>query len=239
VTARAQRGLIERYRERLPGVLSCYDRIVVTGTLPQVCHAAGMTSFLYAQGIRIFDSPRLAEPLREAIRTRAQELAASAGVEIEHLHKTHIRKEDVVAQVLARRGDPPGLVHVLSAMETCPSYKPWHDKANGKTLLKPDTGKCLHYDFYFRDPQGGLCDLRGPTGCPFRLQFYCNGHGGLANPLRSRGIGFTRVDNAFVRIDDGERAQALADALSPKALHRGLDRYARRRTPSISAITGA
>jgi hypothetical protein len=30
-----------------------------------------------------------------------------------------------------------------------------------------------------------------------------------------------------VRIDDGERAQALADALSPKALHRVLDRYAR------------
>jgi hypothetical protein len=24
----------ERYRERLAGVLSCYDRIVITGTLP-------------------------------------------------------------------------------------------------------------------------------------------------------------------------------------------------------------
>ena len=26
--------LTERYRERLAGVLSCYDRIVITGTLP-------------------------------------------------------------------------------------------------------------------------------------------------------------------------------------------------------------
>ena len=26
--------LTERYRERLAGVLSCYDRIIVTGTLP-------------------------------------------------------------------------------------------------------------------------------------------------------------------------------------------------------------
>jgi hypothetical protein len=75
----AQRGLIERYRERWHGVLSCHDRIVVTGALPQVCHAAGMTSFRYAQGVRIFDHPRFAEPLREAIRTRAQELAASGG----------------------------------------------------------------------------------------------------------------------------------------------------------------
>ena len=31
----------------LYGVLSCYDRIVITGTLPAICYAAGMTSFLY------------------------------------------------------------------------------------------------------------------------------------------------------------------------------------------------
>ena len=30
--------LTERYRERLAGVLSCYDRIIITGTLP----AAGL-----------------------------------------------------------------------------------------------------------------------------------------------------------------------------------------------------
>ncbi len=33
----------------------------------------------------------------------------------------------------------PGLVHVISAMEACPSYKPWHDKSSGKTYLRPDT----------------------------------------------------------------------------------------------------
>ena len=31
--------LTERYRERLAGVLSCYDRIIVTGTLPGACYA--------------------------------------------------------------------------------------------------------------------------------------------------------------------------------------------------------
>ena len=29
--------LTERYAKRLAGVLSCYDRIVITGTLPGVC----------------------------------------------------------------------------------------------------------------------------------------------------------------------------------------------------------
>ena len=38
-------------------LLSCYDRIIVTGALPGACYAGGMTSFLYAHGIRIFDYP--------------------------------------------------------------------------------------------------------------------------------------------------------------------------------------
>lgn len=38
--------LTERYRMRLHGALSCYDRIVIASTLPGIRYAAGMTSFL-------------------------------------------------------------------------------------------------------------------------------------------------------------------------------------------------
>ena len=103
-------SLSERYEDRIAGVLSCYDRIVVTGTLPTVCYADGMTRFLYARGIRIFDYPSFAMELRERVRQAAVRLAATAGVEVEHIAKSHIRKEAVVAKVLERRGDQPGLV---------------------------------------------------------------------------------------------------------------------------------
>jgi len=46
--------LTERYRGGLAGVLSCYDRIIVTGTLPGACYAKGMTGFLSARQTRIF-----------------------------------------------------------------------------------------------------------------------------------------------------------------------------------------
>jgi hypothetical protein len=228
--------LTERYHDRLHGVLSCYDRIVITGTLPGVCYAQGMTSFLYSQGIRIFDYARFAEPLRERIRARASQACSDAGIEIEHINKPHIRKEEVVARVLARRGDAPGLVHVISAMEGCESYRPWHDKRSGKTALKPDSGKCLHYYFYFIDERLGLCYLRVPTWCPFRLQFYCNGHSWLARKLSAAGIDFTLADNAFVRVADIDRAQALADALKPEELHRRLDCYAKRFCPVLDVF---
>ena len=43
-----------------------------------------------------------------------------------------------------------------------------------------------------------------------------------ARHLTAAGIGFTLADNAFVRIDDWPRAQALADQLSPDRLLAGM-----------------
>lgn len=54
--------LTERYASQIAGVLGCYDRILIFGTLPGICYAGGMTSFLYKQQVRIFDYPRFAEP---------------------------------------------------------------------------------------------------------------------------------------------------------------------------------
>ena len=64
--------LLERYRDRIAGVLTCY---VITGTLPGACHAAGMTSFLKARAFqarfRIGYSRRFPKPMRA---TRAPSL---------------------------------------------------------------------------------------------------------------------------------------------------------------------
>jgi hypothetical protein len=228
--------LVARYAENLAGVLSCYDRIVITGTLPGACFAEGMTSFLRSRDIRIFDYPQFALPLREHIRANAQALADEHGAAIEYIAKAHVRKEDVVAKVLAARGDAPGLVHVISAMETCATYQPWHDKPSGRTYLRPDTTKCLHYYFYWMDRELGLLYVRVPTYCPFRLQVYCNGHSWLARQLEREGIEFTAADNAFVRISDFARAQEVADTFNPQRLHRILDRYARLCCPVLDVF---
>ena len=232
----AATALTERYAANLHGVLSCFDRIIITGTLPGACYAGGMTSFLYQHGIRIFDYAQFAEPLRERIRARALEVCAAAGIEIEHVNKSHIRKEELVARVLRARGHAPGLVHVISAMEGCPSYKPWHDKASGKTFLRPELGKCLHYYFYFIDEEFGLCYLRVPTWAPFGLQFYCNGHSALAIRLKREGIDFVQEDNAFLRVADVDQAQALTDHFNPDELHRRLDRYANWLCPVLDVF---
>src|SRR5260370_26930703 len=107
--------LTARYRDKTRGVISCYDRIIIQGTLPNLCYAQGMTSFLTQREIRIFDYPRFAEPLRDAIRANAEGLAKAHGVAIEFVRKSKLqRKEKRIAEVLSQRGPQPGLVHILS-----------------------------------------------------------------------------------------------------------------------------
>jgi hypothetical protein len=228
---------VEQHREEIGCVLSCFDRVAITGTLPEICHAGAMASYLSAREIRLFDYPRWAEPLREETRANAERLAAEAGVKVEFIHKFKaFRKEDRVREVVAERGDHPGLVHIFSAMEACSSYRPWYDKASGKTFFKPIGGKCLHYYFYFIDPQFGLCYMRVPTWAPFRLQVYFNGHGWLARQLTQAGIGFDTADNAFLYIADPPQAQRLADSLDAATLHRHLDEWARRFCPVLGHL---
>jgi hypothetical protein len=223
--------LTERYASRIAGTLSCWDRILLFGTLPSICFAEGMTSYLHARKIRIFDYPRFAEPFRNRLRENAERLAAENGIAIEFLRKRNLRKEDRVKEILTQRGDHPGLVCILSAMEPCSTYKPWHNKQTGKTYLLPDDGKCLHYYFYFIDAELGLGYVRVPTWLPCRLQVYLNGHSWLASLLRQRKIDFRLIDNAFVEIADWQRAQHIANELEIKRLHRQLDAMAHRFCP--------
>ena len=118
--------LTERHKDQIAGLLSCYDRIIIQGTVPGWCYASGMTSYFYARRMRIFDYPKWAQPLREALRANMERVAAENGIEIEFVRsRKSFRKEDRVKEVLSKRGEHPGVVCILSAMEPCGSYKPW------------------------------------------------------------------------------------------------------------------
>lgn len=223
--------LTERYADQIAGVLSCYDRILVFGTLPGICFAEGMTAYLYTHKVRIFDYPRFAQPFRDRLRENAERLAQENRMEIQHLRKRNVRKEDLVEAILAKRGRHAGLVAIFSAMEPCATYQPWHNKQTGQTYLRPDEGKCLHYYFYVMDEELGLAYIRVPTWLPCRLQIYFNGHNWLAAQLRKRNIRYELRDNAFLDIGDWQQAQRLAGGWRVKQMHLQLDQFAQRFCP--------
>lgn len=230
--------LTERYQKQIAGVLSCFDRVIVQGTLQFLGYAKGMELYLRSRQIRLFDyAPVFAEPLRDAIRANAERIAQENSREIEFIRsRKAFRKETRIQEILKQRGDAPGLVHIFSAMEACPSFEPWHNKRTGQTSLRYKESKCLHYYFYFLDPELGLCYLRVPTWAPFRLQFYCNAHNWLANQLRKPGLAFTLLDNAFVRIADWKLAQQLADQFSAEVLLPVLEQAAALYCPVAASL---
>lgn len=231
-------NLIERHRDQILGVLSCYDRVVIRGTLPSVCYANAMATTLDARGIRLFDyAKQFAEPLREAIRAHAEHVAAEEDMEVEYIKKPKgYRKEDRIREIVAKRGTHPGLVHVFSVMELCASYRPWHDKRTGLTHLRPDHGKCVYYYFYFIDELLGLCFLSVPTWCPFRAQFYFNGHNWLTSKLTAARVSFEVQDNAIVAVSNWRKAQDLSDSLSVAEIHARMDAAVARYVPDLEPL---
>ena len=218
-------SFITKYESKIEGVLSCYDRVLLKGTLPSVSHAGAMTNLLYGKELLLKDITQYTNPLRNEIHENAKRLSDKYGIPIEFIRKTKaVRKEDLVQKRISEHGKTSGLVCILSAMESCRNYVYRYDKSSGRSYLKMVGGKCLHYYFYFIDTEYGLCYLRVPTWCPFQLQFYFNAHNWLARQMTKAGIDYIQQDNAFTHISDYEAAQKLADSLKVRQLHHFLDK---------------
>jgi hypothetical protein len=227
-------NFIKQHNDKIEGMISCFDRVILTGTVEGLGYAQGITNYFYANKIRIFDFTKWAEPFRDEIRQNAEKISKENNLKIEFIRKIKdFRKDERIEEIISQRGDHPGLIHIFSAMETCFTYYPWYDKKKQKAFLKFNTGRCIHYYYYFIDPELGLCYLRVPTWAPFRLQFYFNGHNLLANKMEKENIDFVQIKNAFVKIEDFQIAQELSDQIDVKKLHKVFDKAAHKYCPVI------
>src|SRR5438309_2080275 len=80
----------------------------------------------------------------------------------------------------------------------------------------------------------GLCFLSVPTWCPFRAQFYFNGHNWLASKLRKAHVSFEMRDNALAGISDWQKAQDVSDSLTVTEIHARMDAAVARYVPDLA-----
>ena len=80
--------LTETYKKEIALSLSCFDRLIITGVLPEISYGAGMTNYLFEKEIKIFDYPKFAEPFKESIRANAERISKEQCIEIEFIHKS-------------------------------------------------------------------------------------------------------------------------------------------------------
>ena len=115
--------ITSRYAEDIAGVLNCFDRVVLFGTYLPICHPDAMSWQLHESNINLIDyEKKFANKLRLQIRSRINTVADKEHIQIQHVCASQ-RKETLVSDILAHRGDAPGIVCILSAMEKCSCYK--------------------------------------------------------------------------------------------------------------------
>ena len=122
-----------------------------------------------------------------------------------------VRKEELARQIAKRDGIEEGLVCVLTTLEPCRSFSLHWSHAK---YVQSARRKCLFLYCYFMDREFGLIHVRIQTWFPMQIQVYVNGHEWLARKLSRHGIGYTKLDNAFLAVKDFRRAQAFADRLA-------------------------
>lgn len=192
----------------------------------------GMGMFFNLLGRRCFDFHKVFEPITENIKSNAEKIAKENNMTVEFVRNVSMfRKDDKIAEILEERGEHEGLVKIYSQLEVCNTYKPWTDKDTKRTGFRPDKTKCLHYYFYFIDKKLGLCFVKVPTIAPFTATVYFNGHGLLESKLKEANIRYQRHENAFVYIEDYEKAQELSDKIRVEDLHSALDVFMQRYCP--------
>ena len=145
----------EYHKNKIDGVLTCLDRIVIGGTLQGTSYPEGMSLFINALGVRVFDYPAFANTLRLQLRRHIEERATSAGIKIDYRRKWRTDKLEEARRMSEKRGKPLGLICVFGAAEKCICFKPWRDKERNTCYLKWDRSQCTHYYLYFNDAE--LC----------------------------------------------------------------------------------
>lgn len=56
--------LTDKYADKIYGTIICYERMIVQRYIPRWSHAEGMTGYLKANSIRIFDFSNFSQHLR-------------------------------------------------------------------------------------------------------------------------------------------------------------------------------
>lgn len=203
----ADHPFLRKHKAHIQGVLSCFDRLIFRGHLP-FSHARGLEGFLAQQQVLLKDfkdyAPRIATRLKEHVRTVVEQ----AGGSFRHLTRG-IRMEEEARQLAEQRGLREGIVCAFSRLETCGTFR--LQGAAGRPRLKKDYRRCLVLYVYLLHATLGLIHVKLETWFPLTMQVYVNGHDWLARKLTQVGLGYTKVDNAFVALADPVASQKCAD----------------------------
>jgi len=221
------------HRDSIRFSYSCFDRIILHGSIPCLRHPGGAFGFLKHKRQAPAITRKYLSQISHSYHDWMEDFAHNQGLDIIAPPKDdHVRREQLVEPYFQQLDGRPGIAVLLKCLEgeriaiSFAKVKDHLDLARRRVLL---------YYVYLQDPQAGRMFLRICPYFPFNISVWMNGHHWLANHLRRQGIAFRQSDNCFLDCDQPQRLQALADALSPEAITAVVESWLTRLLPYFSS----
>jgi hypothetical protein len=232
------------HEDQILGTLTFFDRMIFKGHLTKLYYPGAMKAFCDRSGILLKDFGNYIKDATEDFKAHVKAVAGEAGAPYIYLADTHTKsrgrsKEDLAQEIGERDGVTEGLICVFAAVEPCSSFDVFKNKETFKLEIVRRSRKCLFFYFYCIDPELGFFHIRLQSWFPFEVQIWINGRELLARELDRQGIGYVRHANTFLKIDDWEACQAIANKLARKSWPRLLDGFVKPLNPILGDIKRA
>jgi len=226
------------------GTLSTFDRLIFKGHLTSFFPQGAFSRFLSRQGVLLKDFKGYVAGVSAELKAHAEGVAEEAGRPFLYLASASTKaqgrsKEDRAREIIAEEGITEGLVCVFSVLEPCSSFTVRGNRSTHRLEVARKKTKCLHFYFYWLDPEFGLIHVRLQSWFPFPVQIWMNGREWLARQLDVEGIGYRRYGNTFLEIDDLPRARELCERFERRKWPRVLKALARKVNPMLPRVRAA
>jgi hypothetical protein len=228
--------IIDKFQDKINGVLSGYDRMIIKGHLRQFFSPSGKMHFLSQENVLLKDFGEYAKITTDKIKEHVENIAQEHERPLIYLNSPKASKEHTAMDILKRYPVEEGLICILSTVELCKSVDVRKNKQTQKLELQNGWRKCLYYYFYYLDKEFGFMHVRLQTWFPFEIQVYINGREYISKQLDKQSIGYKRYDNSFIEIDDIQKAQEISDAFTGRDLNNMLNRFAKEVNPFLGRI---
>jgi hypothetical protein len=202
---------LQKHADKVIGVLSGFDRLVLGGSLRRIAYALGMKGLLWDRQILLKDFGDFAQAATERLKQATVSYADELSRPVVYLASSQTDKEQVALSIAERDGVREGLVCVISCVEPVKGFDVLRNAQAKRLELVMRERKCLHYYHYMVDPVFGWMNARVATWLPFSMQICLNGREWLSRQMDAEGLRYRRADNCFPWIEDFAAAQRLMD----------------------------
>jgi hypothetical protein len=230
----AMQRFIQRFSDKIIGVLSGFDRLILRGSLRQISYARngkGLQGLLCKQHVLLKDFGHYVESVSEQLKEASCQAAIAQQRPIHYLRSSKTDKHALAQKIAEKDGIRNGLVAVFTCVEPCMSFRVGPNPQTKKLEIEYLLRKCLFIYHYLIDPQFGFMNARIQSWFPFQIQICLNGREWLAHQMDHAGIRYRRLENCFPWIENFEKAQKLMDRQLRTAWPRALDRFAHMLNP--------